>query len=395
MATNDLVPFRIDIAQEDLDDLNHRLDRTRWAGDSPTPGWSQGVPEDYLRELVRYWRQDYDWRAAEAALNAHDQFLTTIDGARIHVIHVRAARSDAPVVLLTHGWPGSTVEFQQLIGPLTDPAAHGGDPGDAMHVVVPSLPGYGFSGPTTDAGWDVARIARAWAELMGRLGYSKYVAHGGDWGASVSRELGVQDREHVTGVHLTMLSSAVAQPGREAELPDELSDAEQAQVTRSRERFERFQQDELGYGWLQSTRPQTLGYALADSPVGQLAWIVEKFRQWSDCVERPDEVIDRDLMITDVMLYWLTNTAASSARLYWETAHAGTGWGAAPETSTVPTALAIFPKDTSQPVRRLAETHNHIVRWTEFDRGGHFAGLEEPGHLVDDLRAFTRQLAAH
>ncbi|MFI1728351.1 epoxide hydrolase family protein [Streptomyces acidicola] len=384
-------PFRIDIPQTDLDHLHARLDLTRWPDELPGVGWSYGVPRDYLRELVRYWRHDYDWRAAEARLNAWPQFTTEIDGARVHFAHIRSPEPDATPLVITHGWPGSIVEFTDVVGPLTDPRAHGGDPADAFHLVIPSIPGFGLSGPTREPGWEFRRVAAAWAELMERLGYRRYGAQGGDWGAAISRELGRIRPDHVIGVHLNLLpdSAATAPPGEE-ELAS-LSPQERERTLASWERTQEWVRERQGYGVLQSTRPQTLAYALTDSPVGQLAWITEKFKEWTDSRDRPEDAVNRDLLLTNVMLYWLTGTAGSSARIYYERAHTD-GWGSPPDPSTTPTALAVFPRENFVPLRHIADRTNTIVRWTEFDRGGHFAALEVTDLLVGDVRAFFRQL---
>ncbi|MFJ5533003.1 epoxide hydrolase family protein [Streptomyces sp. NPDC093261] len=385
-------PFRIDVPQSDLDDLHDRLDRTRWPDALPDVGWAYGVPLDYLRELVRYWRHDYDWRSAEARLNEWPQFTTEIDGARIHFAHIRSPEPDATPLLLTHGWPGSIVEFLDVVGPLTDPAAHGGDPADAFHVVVPALPGYGFSGPTRDTGWEPGRIADAWAELMARLGYRRFGAQGGDWGAAVSRELGRAHPDRVIGVHLNLLPGAQQATEPTPEELAALSPHERERTLTSWRRWAEWQREGTGYAILHSTRPQTLAYALTDSPVGQLAWVVEKFREWTDSRELPEEAVHRDRLLTNVMLYWLTGTAGSAARIYYERAHAARRAAAPSEPSTAPTAVAVFPAELQVPLRHRAERTENIVRWTEFDRGGHFAAMEEPDLLVDDVRAFFRQL---
>jgi len=388
-----LRPFRIDVPQRDLDDLHDRLDRTRWPDELPGVGWAYGVPSDYLRELVRYWRHAYDWRAAEARLNEWPQFMTEIDGAQVHFAHIRSPEPDATPLIITHGWPGSIVEFLDVVGPLTDPAAHGGDPADAFHVVVPSIPGFGFSGPTRETGWEARRIADAWAELMSRLGYERFGAQGGDWGAAISRELGRVHPERVVGLHLNLLPGAQAATEPTPEELETLSPGERERTLTSWRRWAAWFRDGTGYFHVQSTRPQTVSYALTDSPVGQLAWIVEKFREWTDAEELPEEAVDRDLMLTNVMLYWLTGTAGSSARVYYERAHAAGDRIAAPnEPSTAPTAVASFPGDPQIPLRHKAERTENIVRWTELDRGGHFAAMEEPDLLVEDVRAFFRQL---
>lgn len=287
-------PFRLDIPQSDLDDLPDRLDRTRWPDALPGVGWSYGVPKDYLQELVRYWRHEYDWRAAEARLNEWPQFTTTIDGANVHFAHVRSPEPDATPLIITHGWPGSVVEFLDVVGPLADPAAHGGDPADAFHVVVPSIPGFGLSGPTSDTGWEAGRIADAWAELMRRLGYARFGVQGGDWGAAISRELGRAHPDRVVGVHLNLLPGAQAATEPTPEELEVLGPEERERTLTSWRRWSEWSREGTGYAVLQSTRPQTLAYALTDSPVGQLAWIVEKFRQWADCEELPEEAVDRD-----------------------------------------------------------------------------------------------------
>jgi pimeloyl-ACP methyl ester carboxylesterase len=368
-------PFRIEIPTADLDDLRERLARTRWPDQLPGVGWDYGIALDDVRELAEYWRTGYDWRVQEARLNSFGQFTTVIDGQRVHFLHVRSAAPGALPLIMTHGWPGSIVEFMEVIGPLTDPEAHGGDPADAFDLVVPSIPGFGFSGPTRERGWNVGRIARAWDELMRRLGYQRYGAQGGDWGSGISRELGILFPEHLIGVHLNMLSPHFS--GDLAELDPQ--DRERV------ERLRRFRQTGSGYGAIQSTRPQTVGYGLTDSPAGQLAWIAEKFGEWTD---GGLTAVDRDQMLTNIGVYWLTRTAGSSARLYYEAARAGSG--GPPAVSTAPTGVAVFPAEIATPVRWLAERSNHIVHWSEFDRGGHFAAMEEPGLLVEDVREFFR-----
>jgi pimeloyl-ACP methyl ester carboxylesterase len=372
-------PFQVDIPESDLLDLRDRLARTRWPAELPGAGWDRGVPVNYLQGLARYWRDDYDWRKHEAQLNQYPQFTTTIDGQNVHFLHVRSPEPAALPLIITHGWPGSIVEFLDIIGPLTDPAAHGGDPSDAFHVVAPSIPGFGFSGPTHEAGWDTARVARAWAELMSRLGYERYGAQGGDTGAMVSPELGRIDSDHVVGVHV---NSLVTFPSGQAGELDDLSDADQKRL----ELMQRWQNELSGYAILQSTRPQTLAYALTDSPVGQLAWIVEKFEDWTDpAAELPEDAVDRDRLLTDVSVYWLTATAGSSANIYYEGARS---WGQTSDPSAVPTGVAVFPMDVT--IRPIAEREHNIVHWSEFDHGGHFAAMEAPDLLVNDIRTFFR-----
>ncbi len=370
-------PFRIDVPQADLDDLRDRLARTRWPDELPGVGWDYGVPLAYMKELAAYWRDSYDWRTHEARLNAFPQFTTTIDGANVHFLHVRSPESDALPLIMTHGWPGSVAEFLEIIGPLTDPRAHGGDPADAFHLVIPSIPGFGFSGPTRETGWDTRRIARAWAELMRRLGYERYGAQGGDFGSLISPEVGRGDPAHVLGVHVNALVTMTIASTDPAAM-EGLTETEQARLAN----LERWQRELSGYAMIQGTRPQTLAYGLADSPSGQLAWNVDWFAAHGDKVG----VLDRDAILTNVMLYWLTDTAGSAARLYRE---GGEFWGAAPQRSTVPTGVAVFPGDT--PIRRFAERAHTIVHWSEFDRGGHFAAMEAPDLLIGDVRAFFRR----
>ncbi|WP_328388466.1 epoxide hydrolase family protein [Nocardia sp. NBC_00416] len=375
--SSEISSFRIDVPQEQLDDLHRRLTAVRWPDEAPGVGWAQGIPLDYIRELAGYWRDSYDWRAQEARLNTFPQFRTEIDGHELHFVHVRSAEPGALPLVLTHGWPGSIVEFLELIGPLTDPVAHGGDAADAFHVVVPTIPGYGLSGPAV--GWSPTRAARAWAELMSRLGYDRYAAHGEDTGAAISRELAVIDAEHVVAVHLTMIASATVT----AETADPGDPAEQHAA-----RLAQRAQYELGaYAMLQASRPQTLSYALTDSPVGQLAWIVERFKDWTDSADVPEDAVDRDAMLTNVMIYWLNGTAGSSARYYYESAAT---WGRTEPDTDVPVAVAVLPHDIGVPVRRIAEKNHNIVRWTEFARGGHFAAMEVPDLLIDDLRGAFR-----
>lgn len=296
---SEIRPFRIDIPQADLDDLNDRLARTRFPDELPSVGWSRGVPLGYLKELAEHWRTGYDWRAWEAKLNEYPQFTTTIEGQNIHFLHARSPEPDALPLILTHGWPGSVVEFLDIIGPLTDPRAHGGDPADAFHLVIPSLPGFGLSGPTRDTGWHERRVATAFAELMRRLGYERYGAQGGDVGAGVSPDLGRVDADHVVGVHVNAATVGFMPfPPLDAAELAELTDAEKARV----ERISQFMSEDFGYAQIQSTRPQTLAYGLTDSPVGQLAWIVEKFKEWTHGTEVPEDAVDRDRILTNVML---------------------------------------------------------------------------------------------
>jgi pimeloyl-ACP methyl ester carboxylesterase len=374
-------PFHIDIPQADLDDLRERLARTRWPGELPGVGWTRGVPLDYLKALAEHWRTGYDWRAWEAKLNAYPQFTTTIDGQTIHFLHVRSPEPDALPLIITHGWPGSVAEFLNIIGPLSDPRTHGADPASAFHLVIPAIPGFGFSVPTREAGWNTARVARAWAELMRRLGYERYGAQGGDLGALIAPDLGRAASEYIVGVHVNAATFGFIPfgPMDEAESAT-LTDMERARL----ERLNTFLADGNGYFQIQATRPQTLAYGLTDSPVGQLAWIVEKFKEWTyPSADLAETAIERDLILTNVMLYWLTRTAGSAAQMYYENMHAAT-WGQ--PSATTPTGVAAFAEDIA--IRRYAERGNNIVHWTDFDHGGHFAAMEAPDLLVGDIRAF-------
>jgi epoxide hydrolase len=385
IANTEVQPFRVDIPDADLDDLRDRLARTRWPDELPGAGWAYGVPLGYLKELAEYWRSGYDWRAQEARLNQFPQFVTTVDGARVHFLHVPSPRREALPLVITHGWPGSIAEFLDVIGPLSDPGAYGGNPADAFHLVLPSIPGYGLSGPTHDTGWTTGRVAKAWAELMRRLGYQRYGAQGGDWGAFVSPELGRADPDRVVGIHVNAATFGFIPFGEVG--PEELASFTDAEKVRL-ERLNRFLSDGNAYFQVQATRPQTLAYGLTDSPVGQLAWNVEKFKEWTHPSEDlPESAVDRDQLLTNVMLYWLTGTAGSSARLYYENLHAAS-WGQPP--ATTPTGVAVFAEDVA--IRRYAERANNIVHWSEFDRGGHFAAMEAPDLFVQDVRAFFRAL---
>ncbi|MFF3070564.1 epoxide hydrolase family protein [Kitasatospora sp. NPDC057936] len=380
-------PFRIAVPQEDLDDLDRRLAAVRWPAEVPGAGWARGVPLEYLKELTEYWRTEFDWRAAEERLNRFPQFRTEIDGATVHFLHVRSPEPDATPLILTHGWPGSVAEYLDVIELLTDPRSHGGDPADAFHVVIPAPPGFGFSGPAPEAGWDVPRIARAWTELMRRLGYGRYLAHGGDLGVWISLTAAALDPEHLAGAHVTFLLTPPTGP----EDLEGLDEADQARLAYLAA-FETT--GRAGYMKIQSTRPQTLAYGLTDSPVGQLAWIAEKFRDWTS-----GDSISRDQLLTTVSLYWLTATAGSSAQLYYEMADMLPDAARQPVAGPpqpVPLAVAAFAHDGSLPVRRIAERRfPNIVQWSEFAEGGHFPALEVPELLAGDLRSFARAVRAH
>ena len=374
-TSTDIRPFTIAIEEGDLDDLQERLARTRFPAPLPGDDWDTGVPVGYLRELVDYWQHTYDWRREEAQLNRLPHFLTEIDGQQIHFVHLRSDRTAATPLLLTHGWPGSFVEFLELIERLR---------GD-FHLVVPSLPGFAFSGPVTDAGWDKARIARAWVELMDRLGYARFGVQGGDIGAAVSPEVARVAPDRVIGVHLN------GNVGMPLHGPDETERATLTPLEADRlARVEAFMNEEFGYIAIQSTRPQLIGAALVDSPVGLLAWIVDKFRQWTHPRSvLPDQIIDRDRLLTNVMLYWLTGTAGSAAYVGYAQE---TSWGVPVEKSPVPTAVIVFAHDAG--VRRYAEVEHTIVRWTDVEgRGGHFAALEEPDLLAADIEDFFASLS--
>jgi pimeloyl-ACP methyl ester carboxylesterase len=367
-----IAPFRVAVPEDELDDLRARLERTRWPEREPVDDWSQGVPLAYVQELCDHWAHGYDWRATEARLNALPQFRTEIDGLGIHFIHVRSPSPDALALLLTHGWPGSIVEFLKVIGPLSED----------FHVVCPSLPGYGFSDRPAQPGWGIERIARAWIELMARLGYERYGAQGSDWGTSISTSIAQQDPEHVVGIHLT---PPLAPP--DPATFDDLTESERAAL----DAIDRSAESDSGYSRVHATRPQTIGYALVDSPAGLCAWIVEKFQAWTDCDGHPENALTRDEMLDDVMLYWLPRTGASSARLYRESIAQVNEWisGTATDTVTVPTGCSIFPKELQRPSRRWAERRFLDIRhWGEPDRGGHFAAFEQPELFVDEVRAF-------
>jgi pimeloyl-ACP methyl ester carboxylesterase len=377
--------FRVDIPQADLDDLAERLDRTRWPSTLPGAAWERGVPVDYLRGLVKYWREGFDWRAFEARLNNFPQYVATIDGQRIHFLHVKSPEAGATPLLLLHGWPGSIVEFLEVIGPLSDPGSHGGDPAEAFDLVIPSLPGFGVSGPITEAGWNSRRIASALADLMRRLGYERYGAQGGDFGAFIAPDLGRVDPEHVIGVHVNAATVGFIPYGAISE--EELATFSPVEKARA-QRLSNFMAEGNGYFQIQATRPQTLSYGLTDSPVGQLAWIVEKFKEWTNAAhEQPEDAVPRDAILANVSLYWLTATAGSSAdTCYYEGMHTNDS----PTRSEVPTGVAVFAEDVA--IRRYAEQANNILHWSDFDTGGHFAALEAPDQLVEDIRTFYRSL---
>jgi pimeloyl-ACP methyl ester carboxylesterase len=386
--SDDIHPFHIAIPDPDVEDLHERLSRTRRPNALPGVGWERGVPADYLEQLLAYWRDDYDWRAHERQLNAFAQYVTTIDGQPIHFLHVRSPEPDALPLLVTHGYPSSVVEFTHVIGPLSDPRAHGGDPADAFHLVLPSVPGFGFSSPLREPGWQLARTARAWVELMRRLGYERYVAQGGDIGAGVTGMLGALDPQAVLATHVnsdplgTALIADRLGIHLEAFAASGLSGDERQRV----EFLARYAAEGKGYLQLQSTRPQGIAYALTDSPVAQLVWIAEKFKEWTDPeAELPEDAVDRDQLLTNVSLYWFTRTGASAANFLYEAAHSSE-WLAP---SGTPQGWAVFAADAI--MRRLLDPEQQIEHWSQFERGGHFAAMEAPDLLVEDVRAYFRR----
>ena len=377
-------PFRIDIPPADLDDLRNRLARTRWPTELSGGGWDRGVPLDYLKGLADYWRTEYDWRKQEARLNELPQFTTKIDGQTIHFLHVRSPEPDALPLIITHGWPGSIAEHMEIVGPLTDPRSHGGDPADAFHIVAPSLPGFGFSMPLREPGWHLGRTADAFAVLMGRLGYDRYGTQGGDIGAGIAGRLASLDPDRVIGVHITSDQGGAAMVGEYLPMPEGLTEAELVRLAEIKQAWS----GEQGYFALQSTRPQTLAYSLADSPVGQLAWIVEKFKMWTNpSAALPEDAVDRDNLLTNVSIYWFTNTGGSSAGFYYEGAHAQLDWTTP---SQAPQGWAVFNSDPI--MKRLMNADNNITHFSEFTHGGHFPAMEEPDLLVADIWEFFRSL---
>jgi pimeloyl-ACP methyl ester carboxylesterase len=365
-----------------LADLHERLARTRFPDELQGDGWTYGTNLAYLRELVTYWRDKFDWRAQERRLNQFEQFKTNIDGIDIHFIHRRSKTANALPLVMTHGWPGSFVEFTKVIGPLTDPVAYGGRADDAFDVVVPSLPGFGFSGKPREPGYNPQKMAALFAKLMARLGYSRYGAQGGDFGSAVTRSLAQQDSAHMVGLHLNFCTGGPPPgvPNAEASLPAE----ERARI---QSRLFAASGEEQAYSQLQGTKPQTIGYALNDSPVGLAAWVIEKFRAWCDCDGNVESRFTKDELLTNIMVYWVTETPTSSARLYYEARHAGP---ADTRRIEVPTACAIFPKEVVYSPRVWQEARMNLVRWTEMPRGGHFAALEQPDLLINDVREFFR-----
>lgn len=372
----EIMPFTIDVADDVLDDLRRRLHNTRWPEAELVDDWSQGIPLSYVQEVCDYWADEYDWRAREAALNRFDQFITEIDGIDIHFVHMRSPHENALPLIITHGWPGSIVEFHKVLEPLTDPTAHGSDAAHAFHVVVPSLPGFGFSGKPTETGWGVDKIADVFAELMARLGYDRYVAQGGDWGSAITTALGALHPDQCAAIHVTLAM------GLRPKADGDLTREEQ----RALDRIQYYHDWDSGYSKQQSTRPQTLGYGLVDSPAGQAAWILEKFWAWTDCEGHPENALTRDELLDNIMFYWVGGSGASSARIYWESFGRGVR-----HTVSIPSGFSVFPKEIVPPVRKwVDEYYTDIRHWSELDRGGHFAAFEVPDLYLDEVRSCFR-----
>lgn len=373
-----IAPFRIDVPQSTLDDLRERLGKTRFPDQIPGTEWDYGAELSSIRNLIDYWRDGYDWRRHEAELNSYPNFTTSIDGQSIHFLHARSTHEHAMPLLVSHGWPGSIVEFLKVLGPLTQPEQHGGNASDAFHVVCPSLPGYGFSEVTRSRQWDTRRIAEAFAILMARLGYDRYGVQGGDWGSIVTTEMALLDAAHVRGLHTNM---PLAFPDPSVQLTAE----EQAIVAE----MQQWDRDEAGYQKIQGTKPQTLGFGLMDSPAGLAAWITEKFRGWSDCDGDVESVFTRDELLTNITIYWVTGTITSSTRLYYETFKGGR-IGLLEKKVEVPTGVARFPKEIMRFPRKWVENHFNVTHWTDMPRGGHFAAMEQPDLYLEDVRKFFR-----
>lgn len=374
-------PFSIDIPQNDLDDLHRRLAATRWPERETPDDWSQGIPLAYIKDICSYWLEHYDWRRCESWLNSLPQFTTEIDGLDFHFLHIRSPHDNALPLIMTHGWPGSIVEFSKVIGPLTDPSAHGGNTVDAFHLVCPTLPGFGFSGKPTTPGWGVERIGEAWGQLMARLGYDRYVAQGGDWGAIVTSSMGVTETEHCVGLHINM---PLVSPSET--VMQDLTDFEQDALAAGQYYWDW----DSGYSKEQSTRPQTIGYGLVDSPAAQAAWIIEKFWAWTDSDGDPANVLTRDELLDNVMMYWLPAAGASSARIYWESFGI---IGKPQKEITMPVGVSIFPHEIFRSSRRwVEERYSNLVHYNALDKGGHFAAFEQPASFVDEVRTCFRQL---
>ena len=375
---SEITPFTINIPEEQITDLQNRINNTRWAEEECVNDWSQGIPLTYVREVADYWANQYDWRKSEQYLNTFDHYQTNINDLDIHFIHQKSPHPNAYPLVITHGWPGTIIEFHKVIQPLVNPTKHGGKAEDAFHVICPSLPGYGFSGKPTVSGWGVEKIAQTWDQLMIRLGYGNYGAQGGDWGAAVTTQIG-RNVGHCDGIHINM---PIGRP-----TPESLQDPTDEEKS-ALEGLTYYQEWDSGYSKQQSTRPQTLGYGLVDSPVGQMAWIIEKFWSWMDCDGHPENTLTRDELLDNVMLYWLTASGASSARLYWES-FGSFGGGDKVE---IPTGVASFPKEIIRSPRRWCEQSYNITHWTTMPKGGHFGAFEQPQLFVNDLRTFFKTI---
>jgi pimeloyl-ACP methyl ester carboxylesterase len=376
---SDIRPFTIDVPDAVLDDLRRRLRETRWPEAETVDDWSQGTPLSYARDLAEYWAESYNWRDRESKLNRFDQFVTEIDGLDIHFVHQRSPHDDAMPLILSHGWPGSIVEFHKVIEPLTDPTRFGGDASDAFHVIAPSLPGFGFSDKPSTTGWGVEKIGETFATLMSRLGYDRYVAQGGDWGSAITHSIGALDSDHCAAIHMTLAMGA---------RPTDLDDPSPEEL-HALERAGFYAEWDSGYSKQQSTRPQSVGYGLVDSPAAQAAWIVEKFWAWTDNDGHPEDVLTRDELLDNVMFYWVSGSGASSARLYWESFGKRRPLGV----GDIPTGFASFPREVVPPVRSWVEPmYPGLCHWAEYDKGGHFAAFEVPDTFVDEVRMFFRSI---
>ncbi len=376
-----IIPFKIETDDAALDDLRVRLAATRWPNKETPSDWSQGIPLSYMKDVCDYWLNQYDWKSREARLNQWDGYKTQIDGLDIHFLHIKSPNKNATPLILTHGWPGSIVEFQKVIGPLTDPAAHGGSEDDAFHLVCPTLPGFGYSDKPTETGWGIGKIATAWNTLMVRLGYEEYFAQGGDWGSIVTAAIGSQNLGHCQGIHMNM---PIVPP--DPDTMDNLSEEEQGALAA----MKFYQDHDSGYSKQQSTRPQTLGYGLSDSPIGQAAWIMEKFYQWMDCDGKPENIVSMDELLDNVMMYWLPNAGASSARIYWESFGNNS---AGSDKIELPVGCSIFPKEIFKTSERWARKHYPaLMHFEVLTRGGHFAAFEQPVVFVDQIRACFKKM---
>ncbi len=376
-------PFKLDIPKTEIEALQQRLKSARWPEAETVEDWTQGVPLHYHKEFCRYWAEEYNWYDTQDRLNRFPQYKTAIDDLDIHFIHVKSSHEDATPIIITHGWPGSIVEFHKVIEPLTEPTKHGGEASDAYHVVCPSLPGYGFSGKPKSTGWNIQKIAATWDTLMDRLGYKNYYAQGGDWGSAVTTSIGIQNLGRCIAIHVNMPNAGATKEARE-------NPSEADKVALAGAGF--YQQWDSGYSKQQSTRPQTLGYSLADSPVGQSAWILEKFYQWTDCNGHPENILSRDEILDNIMFYWLSNSGASSARLYWESFNRAFGRGDDNRVK-LPTGVSSYPREIVRTPRSWAkQRYTNIQYWNDLDQGGHFAAFEQPAIFVNELRAFKRAI---